>query len=77
MNFTRDNVISFANKTSSSFYSTSSFNKRLLTVSTISNSKTFDKHRRISLKNFHKNYLKKKTIIKRKIFSYRNIKRIS
>ncbi len=68
MNFTRDNVISFANKTSSSFYSTSSFNKRLLTVSTISNSKTFDKHRRISLKNFHKNYLKKKLLLKEKYF---------
>ena len=68
MNFTRENFISYANKTSSSFYSTSSFNKRLLTVSTISNTKTFDKHRRISLKNYHKNFLKKKLLLKEKFF---------
>ena len=66
MNFTRDNFISYVNKTSSSFYSTSSFNKRLLTVSTISNTKTFDKHRRISLKNYHKNFLKKKLLLNEK-----------
>lgn len=60
MNLNKDNILSRANKTTSSFYSTSSFNKRLLTSSTLSNTKIFDKNNRIPLRDYHKNYLKLK-----------------
>ena len=56
------NFLSLINKTSSSFYSTSSFHQKRLTLSTLSNTKTLDKEKKISLKNYHRTFLKTKLL---------------
>ncbi len=67
MNLNKENfVFSLINKTSSSFYSTSSFLQKRVTLSTLSNTKKFNKHKKISLKNYHKIFLKKKLLEKDK-----------
>ena len=48
MQLNKENVLSIANKTSSSFYSTSSFNRRLHTLSTFSNTRNVEKYSRTS-----------------------------
>ena len=60
MQSNKENFVSLANKTSSSFYSTSSFNRRLHTMSTYSNTRNIEKYSRTSLNNYHKAYLKHK-----------------
>ena len=60
MTSNKENVLSLANKTSSSFYSTSSFNRRLHTLSTFSNTRNIEKYSRTSLSNYHKAFLKHK-----------------
>ena len=67
MNLNKENfVFSLINKTSTSFYSTSSFLQKRVTLSTLSNTKKFNKYKKISLKNYHKIFLKKKLLDKDK-----------
>ena len=60
MQLNKENVLSIANKTSSSFYSTSSFNRRLHTMSTFSNTRNLEKYSKTALNNYHKAFLKHK-----------------
>ena len=58
MYLNKDNIMSEAVRTTSSFYSISSFNKRILTQSILSNIKIFEKNSKSTLTNYHRNYLK-------------------
>ena len=74
---TKENYFTIANKTSSSFYSISSLNKRRTTTHFSSTSSTFNqiklKKKSCRLRNFHKSFLKDKFLSHNRTLSFGNL----
>ena len=74
----KENILSIAYKTSSSFYSSSSLHKRKTTTHFSSTSFSFrpiklEKKMKHTLRNFHKDYLKDKFLTQEKTLSVENV----